>query len=122
MGSCPILNGIIEEAHAVKQETFVGRHASVEIRRVKRQEDCSALWLPISGFIVLELSVWVASDQSFCGQSLPGGQSFLVAHVLLSPKMDAREKDSGRWYRHVASFDLSQNSSSWRWLVSSMFI
>ena len=28
------------------------------------QEDCSAMWLAVLGFMVLELAFWVVSDQS----------------------------------------------------------
>ena len=35
--------------------------------------------------------------------------------------MDARERDSGKWTRGV-SFQLFPNSSSWWWLISSIFL
>ena len=78
-------------------------------------EDCAALWLAVSGFIVMELVSGLPLANQF-----DSGPSWWHTHG--SAKMDASEKDSGRWYNMWQLFDLSQNSSSWRWLVSSMFL
>ena len=65
------------------------------------QEDCSAMWLAVLGFMVLEL----LSGLSLTNHSDSG--SFLVAHALL--KQDGCQRE-GFWEMvgHVVSpFDLS---------------
>ena len=81
-----------EETHVLtKQEILLGNDTGAESSRVKEpQENYSALWLELSGFMVM---------------GLVSGLS-LANHLTQSPswwcmpcsaKMDAREKDSGRW-------------------------
>ena len=54
------------------------------------QENCSAAWLAMSGFMVMGLvSGWSLASHSNSG-------SFLVAQHR-SAKMDASERDSGKW-------------------------
>ena len=54
------------------------------------QENCSAVWLTVSGFMVMGLvSGWSLANHS-------NSESFLVAHTC-SAKMDASERDSGKW-------------------------
>ena len=53
------------------------------------QEDCFAMWLTISGFMLMGL----VSRLSLANHS--DSESFLVVQSR-SDKMDAREKDSGR--------------------------
>ena len=78
------------------------------------QENCSAVWLAVSGFMVMGLvSGWSLANHSISG-------SFLVVHALLS--------QDGCWWegfwevdRHAVSpFHLSQ-TSGWWWLISSVF-
>ena len=56
------------------------------------QENCSATWLEVLGFMVMGL----VSRLSLNNHS--DSESFLVNKSMpYSAKMDAREKDSGRW-------------------------
>ena len=61
-----------------KQETLLGRGTQRESRRVKTQENCSATWPAVSGFMVRELVLGL----SLANHCDPG--SFLVVHTLLS--------------------------------------
>ena len=54
------------------------------------QENCSAAWLAVSGFMVMGLvSGWSLVNHS-------NSESFLVVHASLSQE-DASERDSGKW-------------------------
>ena len=45
-----------EETHVLtKQEILLGKGTWVESSRVRTQEDCSAVWLAVSGFMVMRL-------------------------------------------------------------------
>ena len=64
-----------------KQETLLGKGT---------QENCSAAWLAVSGFLVMGLvSGWSLVNHS-------NSESFLVVHASLSQE-DASERDSGKW-------------------------
>ena len=65
------------------------------------QEDCSAMWLAVSGIMVMGLvSRW--SLANILIQSL----SWWRTHC--SGKMDASKRDSGKWTDTVSLFNLSQ--------------
>ena len=55
MGSCLTLgNELSEDTHMLtKQETLLGRGNQEEGSRVREQENCSAMWLEVSCFIVM---------------------------------------------------------------------
>ena len=71
-----------------KQEILLGKGTRVESSRV-REPRSTALWLAVSGFMVMEL----VSRLSLANHS--DSESFMVVHALFSQD-DARE-DSGRW-------------------------
>ena len=80
------------------------------------QENCSATWLTVSGFMVIGL----VSGLSLVNHSDSG--SFLVVHALLS-------QDGFHWggfWKYGRTYGISfwsfLNSSSWGWLVSSGFL
>ena len=73
-----------------KQEILLGKGTGVESSRT--QENTSATWLTVSGFMVMGL----VSGLSLASHS--DLESFLVVHTLFSQDwMPEREKDSGRW-------------------------
>ena len=75
-------NELSEETNMLtKQKTLLGRRAQAESKRVRKPT-----WLKVSGFRAMGL----VSRLSLANHSDSG--SLLVAH-----KMDASEKDSGRW-------------------------
>ena len=85
-----------------KQETIGRRHPGGEQQGKGTQENCSAMWLTVSGFMVMGL----ASGLSLA--SCSDSESFLVVHALFSQDGCQRE---GFWKvaGHVVSlFDLSQ--------------
>ena len=92
LGSCLTLrNELSEETCADKARDFIGKgHRGGEQSGKGSQENCPATWLTISGFMVMGL----VSGLSLADHS--ESESFLVVHAF-SAKMDAREKDSGRW-------------------------
>ena len=74
---------------ADKQETLLGRAPGGEQEGQGTQENCS-VWLPVPGFMGTgSVSRWPLADHS--NQSL----SWWRAHR--SAKMDASERDSGKW-------------------------
>ena len=61
-----------------KQEVLLGKGTWVESSRVKTQENSSAVWLAVSGFMAMGLvSGWSLANHS-------NSESFLVAHASLS--------------------------------------
>ena len=79
-GSCLTLgNELSEETHVLtKQEVLLGKGTWVESSRVKTQENSSAVWLAVSGFMAMGLvSGWSLANHS-------NSESFLVAHASLS--------------------------------------
>ena len=73
------------------------------------------MWLAVSGFMVMGL----VSGLSLANHS--DSESFLVAQHR-SVKMDASERDSGKWMDKWFSFWPFWNSSGWWWLISSLFL
>ena len=104
LGSCLTLgNELSEETHADKARDFIGKgHPGGEQEGEGTQENCSALWLIVSGFMVMGLVfVWSLADHS-------NSESFLVAHTSLS---QAGCEQEGFWEvdGHVVSpFHLSR--------------
>ena len=91
MGSCLTLrNELSKEIHVDEARGFIGKgRLGGEQEGKGTQEDCSAAWLAVSGFMVMGL----VSGLSLANHS--DSESFLV--VPCSAKMDASKKDSGRW-------------------------
>ena len=82
LGSCLILgNELSTETRADKARDFIGKgHLGEEQQRKGTQENCSATWLTVSGFMVRGLvSKWSLANHS-------NSESFLVAHA--SPSQD----------------------------------
>ena len=100
----------------MKQRILLGKDSWVENRRV-RVPRRTALPCGSHAFYGDGISSPVVFSLSFWLRVLPGGAN---GGVSRSAKMDAGEKDSGRW-SDMSLFDLSQNSSSWWWLISSMY-
>ena len=79
-GSCLTLGKkLSEETCADKARDFIGKgHLGGEQQGKGTQENCSASWLIMSGFMVMGLvSRWSLANHS-------DSESFLVAHALLS--------------------------------------
>ena len=81
-----------EETHVLtKQEILLGNDTGAESSRVKEpQENYSALWLELSGFMVMGL----VSGWSLANHLTQSPSWWCTPH---SAKMDANEKDSERW-------------------------
>ena len=92
-----------EETRADKARDFIGKgHPGGEQQGKGTQENSSAAWLAVSGFMVMGL----VSGLSLANHA--GSESFLVVHALFSQDGCQRE---GFWQvvRHVVSpFDLSR--------------
>ena len=92
LGSCLTLgNELSEETHLLtKHEIFWERAPGWRAGGRGTQENCSATWLAVSGFMVMGfvsgLSLANHSDSESSWWCTP-----------CSAKMDARGKDSGRW-------------------------
>ena len=117
VGSCLTLRKeLSKETRADKARDFIGRgHVGREQQGKWTQENCSATWLAVSGFVLMEL----VSGLSLANHSdsvLPSG-----AHITQPRCMLARGILGGRWTRGV-SFWPFPNSFDWRWLISSMFL
>ena len=80
LGSCLTLGDeLLEETRTDKARDFIGKeHLSGEQQGKGTQENCSAAWLAVSGFMVMGL----VSGLSLANHS--NSESFLVAHALLS--------------------------------------
>ena len=80
LGSCLTLGKeLSKETRADKARDFIGKgHPGGEQEGKGTQENCSALWLTVLGFMVMGLvSGWSLANHS-------NSESFLVAHALLS--------------------------------------
>ena len=80
LGSCLTLrNELSKETHADKARDFIGKgHPGEEAVSEGTQENCSASWLEVLGFMTMGLvSGWSLANHS-------NSESFLVAHALLS--------------------------------------
>ena len=97
---------------ADKARDFTGKGTPGERSRI-REPRRTALWLAVSGFMAMGL----VSGLSLANHS--DSESFLVVHALFSQN----GCQQGFWevVRHV-SFWSFPNSSSWWWLISSMFL
>ena len=92
LGSCLTLrNELSEETHADKARDFIVKgHPGGEQEGEGTQENCSAAWLAVSGFMVMGLvSGWSLANH-------PNSESFLVAHASLSQD-GCKEGDSWKW-------------------------
>ena len=92
LGSCLTLgNELSEETHADKARDLIGKgHPGGEQEGKGTQENCSAAWLAVLGFMVMGLvSRWLWPIILI--QSL----SWWRTHH--SANMDASERDSGKW-------------------------
>ena len=89
-----------------KQEILLGRGALVESSRVRETRRTALPRGSVLGFMVMGL---------VSGLSLHLIQNPSWWHVHCSAKMDASEKDSGRWLD--VTFGPFLNSSSWWWLI-----
>ena len=87
MGSCLILRKeLSEEICADKARDFIGRgHPGGEQQGKGTQENCSAAWLALLGFMLMGL----VSGLSLANHS--GSESFLVAHTSLNQDGCQRE-------------------------------
>ena len=75
---------------ADKARDFIGKeHPGGEHEGNGTQENCSVTWLAVSGFMVMGLVAGLSLANHSDSESL-------VVQACLA-KMDAREKDSGRW-------------------------
>ena len=104
VGSCLTLRkALSKEIHADNARDFIGKQPPGEEQQGKgSQENCSASWLAVSGFMVIGL----VSGLSLANHS--DSESFLGVHALFSQDRCQRE---GFWevVGHVGSpFDLSQ--------------
>ena len=92
LGSCLTLgNELSEETQADKARDFiVNGHPGGELEGQGNQENCSAAWRAVSGFMVMGLvSGWSLANH-------PNSESFLVAHASLSQE-GCKEGDSWKW-------------------------
>ena len=80
-----------EETHLLtKQEVLLGKGTQVESSRVREPRRTAVTWLAVSGFMVMGLvsgGLWPITVI----------QSLSWWHTHRSAKMDASERDSGRW-------------------------
>ena len=99
----------------IKQEIIVKGHLGGEQEGKGTQEDCSAMWLAVSGFMVMG----VVSGLSLANHS--DSECFLVA-CLVQPRWMPERRILGSGRTHSVSFRPFPNSSCWWWLVSSVFL
>ena len=105
------------DTSADKARDFVGkRHLGGEQQGKGTQENCSATWLAVLGYMVIGISFQVVLSQSFWLRVLPGG-----AHLVQPRCMSQRRILRGGRTCGV-SFWPFPNSSGWWWLISSMFL
>ena len=91
MGSCLTLRSeLSEETRVDKARDFIGKgHPGGEQEGKGTQESCSAVWLAVSGFMVMGL----VSGLPLANHS--DSESFLVVHALFSQDGCQREGFSG---------------------------
>ena len=104
------------DTYADKARDFIGKgHPGGEQQGKGTQENCSAVWLAVSGFMVMGL-VSGLSLANHSNSVFPGG-----AHIAQPRWMLARGiLGSGR--TRSVSFRPFPNSSGWWWLISSVFL
>ena len=80
VGAClTLVNELPKETHADKARDFIGRrHPSREQQGKGTQENCSAMWLAVSGLMVMGLVSALSLDNH------SDSESFLVVHALFS--------------------------------------
>ena len=114
VGSCLTLgNELSEETHVLTKEILLGSCIWAESNRVRepRRTALPSLWFYGDG-----VSFQVAFSQSFWLRVLPGG-----AHLVQPRWMPERRILGGGWTYGI-SFWPFLNSSSWWWLISSVFL
>ena len=99
VGSClTVGNELSEQTHMLtKQKTLLGRGPlGREQQRKGTEENCSAVWLTVSGFMVMGLvsGLSLANRLAWPIFGLTFGPFWRCAH--LSAKVDSSAKDSGR--------------------------
>ena len=88
----------------------------VESSRGERtQENCSAMWLSVPGFMMGLVSRWSLANHS-------NSESFLVAHCITQPRWMLARGILGSGRTRGVSFRPFPNSSGWWWLISSVFL
>ena len=96
VGSCLTLGNDSSEETYVLTKPFIKKGClSGEQEGKGTQENCSATWLEVLGFMVMGL----VSELSLANHS--DSKSLLVVCVQCSVKMDSNEKDSGRLAEHM---------------------
>ena len=104
------------ETHTDKARDFTGKGCPGGEQVGKgTQEDCSATWLTVPGFMVMGL-VFGLSGQSLWFSVLPGGT------CIVQPRQVLVRRILGSGRTHGVSFWPFLNSSDWWWLVCSTFL
>ena len=99
---------------ADKARGFIGKgHLGGEVYGQGTKENCSALWLAVSGFMVMGLvSGWSLTNNSV----FPGGACIAQPRWMLARGILGSGRARGVFFRPFP------NSSGWWWLVSSVFL
>ena len=101
------------DTRADKARDFIGKGHPGREQQVKRtQENCSVMWLAVSGFMVKGL----VSRLSLANHS--DSEAFLVVHTLFS--QDGCQRGFWEVVRYGVSFWPFPNSSGWWRLISSV--
>ena len=118
LGSCLTLgNELSEETHVLtKQEILLGKGTQVESRKVRKPRRTALPHGSQSGFYGDGFSFRVVFSQSFWLRVLPGGSR------LVQPRWMSERRILGGGRTHGVSFRPFLNSSSWRRLISSVFL
>ena len=99
----------------IKQEILLGKGTRVESSSKGTQENSSAAWLPVLGFLVMGLvSGWSLANHS--NSVIPGGARIAQTRWMLAKGI------LGAGQTRSVSFCPFLNSSSWWWLISSVFL
>ena len=101
---------------ADKARGFIGKgHRGGEQEGKGSQENCSAMWLAVSGFMVMGLvSGWSLTNHS--NSVFPGGTRIAQPRWMLVRGILGSGRTTG------VSFRPFLNSSGWWWLISSIFL
>ena len=101
---------------ADKARDFIRKgHPGGEQHGKGTQENCSATWLAVSGFMVMGL-VSGLSLANHSNSVFPGGTRIAQLRWILARGILGSERT------HGVSFWPFPNSSSWWWLISSIFL
>ena len=99
----------------IKQEILLGKGTRVESSSKGTQENSSTVWLPVLGFMVMGLvSGWSLANHS--NSVIPGGARIAQTRWMLAKGI------LGAGQTRSVSFCPFLNSSSWWWLISSVFL